>query len=478
MVEVAFFLPCLFYPFFSFPLYAQSNKVDDSLIQLLEPTESTQIIAKKPLIKCSIKTPFDPQKLLVLFDGTDISAVLNITPEGFEYKPLGVLAPGNHPLSVTAYTADGRELKKEFTFSTRHSKPFEEISSKNEITTLYEKLLEKSDEVHNVNSWKFESNLANESKLSEKEVGFIFKTNIRYLDQYLRVTPPIQDGFILQNYLLQGKYAGKTFTFLSEMGDLQIAETLYTVQGLARRGGNMVFESKDLHLKLRAFTVKSQQIFGFNGGTGLETTRDDHIMGVSGDIGLLSEKMKLRGIYVTGGEEGNSIGVSTTGGAKRGDVHGFLFTTDFFKQKLTTEAELDISKFDADTSDEFPSKRDKAYKLKVGGTLDKYTYEALYEYIGPNYEVIGNQGLQKNNEGFSLKTGANFEIHLINLSFTRYNDNVKKDDLYPRIYTTQGTIDYTFSKFKSLPMGLSYQKSRLNSKREPLETPPQKTEKV
>jgi hypothetical protein len=222
-----------------FPVYAQSNKEGEPLIKLLTPTEGTQIIAKKPLIKCSIKPPFDPQKLLVILDGTDVSGILDITPDGFEYKPIGVLASGSHTLSVTVYTTDGKELKKEFTFSSRHSKPFEEAFIKNEITTLNEKLLGKSEEVSNVNSWKFESNLSNESKLKEKDVEFIFKTNIRYLDQHLRVTPPIEDGFILQNYLLQGKYTSKIFTFLSEIGDLQITETPNTVQGLARRGGGI-----------------------------------------------------------------------------------------------------------------------------------------------------------------------------------------------------------------------------------------------
>jgi hypothetical protein len=70
----------------------------------------------------------------------------------------------------------------------------------------------------------------------------------------------------------------------------------------------------------------------------------------------------------------------------------------FLNQKLATEAEFDISRFDPDTQDEFSSERDKAYRLKVGGAWDKYTYEALYEYMGPDYEVIGNQGLQKNRE--------------------------------------------------------------------------------
>ncbi len=457
-------------------LYAQPQEVTESAIQLIQPTEGEAIAAKKPFIKCSIKEPFDPQKLLVLLDGTDISALLNVIPEGFEYKPIGVLPPGNHTLSVTAYTPDGRELKREFTFSTRHSKVFEEAYSNNEITVLYEKLLKKSEEIGGQPSWKTESNLASETKLKEKGSEFIFKTNLRHFDQQLPILPPIERGFSLANYLFQGKYEGKNFSFLGETGDVQITETPNTVQGLARRGGHLIFQSKDLHLQLSTFVVKSEQVIGFKGGMGMETSSDDHIMGISGDLGLLSDRLRFRTIYVRGGEEGDSLGISTTGGKKKGDVLGFLFTTDLLKQKLVTEAEFDLSKFDGDTHDEFPSEEDKAYRLKLGGASGFLTYEALYEYMGPDYEVIGNPGLQKNREGFTLKSGANLKSHVLTLSFSRYNDNVKKDDLIPRTYTYQGTLDYSLNKFPKLPIGLTYQKSLLDSRWEPPEVSPVKTD--
>ncbi len=135
--------------FFS-PVYAQSpqtnqpsdkpsDQAGDSRIQLLKPEEGCLNIAKKAMIKCAIKTPFDSTKLLVLLDGTDISGILDITPEGFEHKATGVLASGDHTLNVTITTQDGQELKREFKFSTCHSKQFDEIYSSNEITTVAEK---------------------------------------------------------------------------------------------------------------------------------------------------------------------------------------------------------------------------------------------------------------------------------------------------------------------------------------------------
>jgi len=460
----------LFFPLYSFPghVFAKSDITTGPPIKLLHPAEGTVVIAKKPLIKCSIPISFDPKRLLVLLDGTDISALLKIHSEGFDYKPIADLPPGHHSVSVTVFTPDGQEIKQEFTFSTRHSKPFEEAYSNNQITTLYEKLIDKSEEVQNAPSWKTESNLASESKLKEKNWELMFRTNVRHFDQQLRAIPPQEKGFGVANYLFQGKYSGSRFNFLGELGDVTINETANTVQALARRGGDLVFQSKDLHLQLRTFAVKSEQLMGFNGGLGIGTTPADHLMGFSGDVGLFSDRLKFKTIYARGGEEGNSFGISTSEGAREGDVLGFLITSDFFKQKLITEAEIDISRFDGDTSDEFSREKDKAYRVKAGGTLGKFNYEGLYEYMGRDYEVIGNPGLQKNREGFGLKGGGDFKNHLINLSVSRYHDNVKKEDLFPVVYTSQGTLDYTFKKYQSLPMGISYQRTMMRSENEPL----------
>src|SRR4030067_1901157 len=102
--------------------YAQSDVIGQNLIQLLEPQEGVEVIAKKPVIKCSIIQPFSRENLLVMLDGEDITGVLDIRSEGFEYKPVRVLSSGIHSLSVMLHMHDGREVQKDFVFSTRHSK--------------------------------------------------------------------------------------------------------------------------------------------------------------------------------------------------------------------------------------------------------------------------------------------------------------------------------------------------------------------
>jgi hypothetical protein len=53
------------------------------------------------------------------------------------------------------------------------------------------------------------------------------------------------------------------------------------------------------------------------------------------------------------------------------------------------------------------------------------------------------------------------------MMFSQFNDNVKSDDLYPRIYTYQGQGSYMYNGFEAFPIGVSLQKSILKSTDEP-----------
>jgi len=205
---------------------------------------------------------------------------------------------------------------------------------------------------------------------------------------------------------------------------------------------------------------------------GIDTNDDDHIMGGSAELGFFENRISLKAIYVTGGEQGSYFGTYSADGPRKGETSGLVLKTDFFDQKLTTEFEIDHSIYDPDTSDDSSSESDKAYRIKAGGETGSYTYEALYKYLGPEYEVIGNQGLDKDTEGVEFNGGALFENHSIDLTLSDYWDNVDNDDLYPRIYTYKGMLDYSFNRFQSLPMGLTYEKSKVDSSEEPLDTAP------
>lgn len=451
---------------------AQPEEKNTGWIKMTTPSEGAVIIAKRPVIKCLLTIPFKRENLLVMLDETDVTEILDVSKDGFEFKPIQVLEPGGHRLSVTLTTPDKKELRREFSLTIRHSRAFETMSSANDISILYEGTM-KSDltagEVDSVPGSKIEANISSNSKIMEKNVEVSLTTNIRFYDQstYMLSASLPQRAFTIANYLLSAKYQTDKSLFLAETGDVSINETQNTV-GLSRRGTRANFGYGNF--RLNTFSVKAQQVSGlstFDNDTGLMFDPADKIEGISGEVDLLERKTNLKVIHVRGQDRGTSYGSWSAGGGMKGDTTGFVLKTDFFSQKLTTEMEYDIANFDQDTSDSVPQQTDKAYKLKIGGQSGTYNYEGLYEFFGPKFSSIGNTGVPKDKQGFALRGGGTLNVHSVNLFFSRYNDNVEDAKLLPKIYTTQGSIDYSFNKYQSIPMGISYQRTHVESKDEP-----------
>jgi hypothetical protein len=450
---------------------------DDNWLRILSPIENKEIIDKRPKIKVEFNISVEKESLLVLLDGTDITQMLSITENGFEYVPIFVLPAGNHVLNISLRDLNGKSLQKEITFNTRHSKAFEEAYLSNEGSIIYESAQKKPEEDKATPYSKLEGNVNSTTKIKEGAWNISFNTNIRYLDQSKPVFTPLQKGFQIANWLFSGSFSKGSVLILTNIGDIQLNETQYTISGLSRRGGslNFVYSSEEESYELNVFSVKGYNVFGFHGGFGLGANANDHVFGISGCLKIIDKKVELKTIYVAGGEPGSSFGVSTTMGSKRGDVFGLLLLTNLLEDKFKTEIETDLSKYDPDTSDEYDSKNDKAHKFRVSGNLGKYSYDLMYEYIGRDYVPIGNQNLQKDKQGVSFVNNFNLGVHNINLAISRYNDNVRGDRLFPRIINYQGYIDYSLSKFQSFPIGINYQRSVQDSTREPKGYPELKT---
>lgn len=436
-------------------------------LKIISPQEGSEIISKKPEIKVEFAETVKPETIVVLFDGIDVTQLIKLTEKGFEFKPFMVVQPGSHTIAITAQDKEGKQIEKTFSFKTKHSDTFDEAWSNNNATIIYQGVLKKPETLRNLPDSKIEGNLRSDTKLKNQTWEFTFNTNLRYFDQSEPLAPPQKKGYDIVNWILTGTYTKDLFKAKTSIGDIQITETPYTISGLSRKGGLFNFEY-DI-FQLNAFTVKSEAVYGARGGTGIETSNNDHIMGLSAGLKLLDKKMEFKTVYITGGEPSSGFGISGSGGNKQGDVLGFLLTSNFFENKLNTDFELDFSKYDPDTSDEYAKKSDKAYRAKIYGTIDRYNYEAMYEYVGRDYQVVGST-IQKDRQGLSLRGGANLDFHTINLSFSRYNDNVRGDELFPRIYNTQFNVDYSFNKIPSLPVGLTYQKSIQKSTKEPEST--------
>jgi hypothetical protein len=442
-------------------------------IKLSSPLAGATVIDKKLLVKCTVTIPFTREGLVVTLDNADVTEIIDISKDGFEFRPIQILSPGQHDLKIAFKTPENKEYRQEFSFTVRHSQMFEEIASTNDVGILYEGMTQRrtpKGQTDETPYSKIEGNISSNSKIREKGFEAALTTNIRYIEQSESLTPPAFKGFNVANYLLSLKYQTDKAQFLAETGDVQITETQNTI-GLSRRG--VKFNAGLGDFKLSAFSVKAQQVSGlrdFREDSGFAFEPADKIEGGSGEIALFDKKTNFKVIYAKGRDPGTSYGSWSPGGGKKGDITAFVLKTDFFSQKLTTEMEYDASNFDQDTSDTLPASRDKAYRLKIGGNAGGYNYEGLYEYFGTNFSSIGNTGVQKDTEGFALRGGGTLNVHTANLSLSRYNDNVQNSPLLPKTYTYQGGVDYSFSKFKSLPMGFGYQATLLESKDEHVRT--------
>lgn len=474
---------------------AATSVIQKEWIRSITPDDGAEIIGKRPDIEIEYLEASPFTTLVVLIDGTDVTPLLITADNGFKFKPVVPLNAGAHTLSIIAVDKEGGTYQRDISFKTRDTAAFEEAYSNNEASVTYESVLVKPDSSAGTPNSKIEGNLSSTSKIKEKSWEFQLATNLRYFDQSIPATiingqqleqnqgqSILNKGLSLVDFLLIGKYTKDQFQLRTEIGDVLVDESPYTVSGLARRGGKLGLTYKDI--ELNSFAVRGDQVYGFYGGLGIGMTSSDHITGVSAAVKMFDKKMEVKTIYSKGGTLSNNAaasttsniqntyGITTTPGPSKGEVVGFLITSDFFENRLRTEMEASFSKFDPDTTDEFEKKSDHAYRLRIDGMSGVYTYEALYEYIGRDYAVTGNEGLQKDRQGLALRGGANFGIHMLNVGFSRYNDNVKSDDIFPRIVSYQANIDYSFTGINNLPIGINYHKSVQESTKEPAGSTP------
>ncbi len=436
------------------------------LVQLWTPLEDQVTIAKRPKIEAVFTKPIAPQTLFIMLDGMDITQLAVVNARGFVYTPIQVLAPGNHTLTVSGESGQGQTFTQELTFTTRHYQNLELGYSENELTFVGQGKLAKSESMEGqVPDEKIEVNLRSVSKIQEKGFDLSFNTNVRYLHQDIEPIAPEKTGADLIDFLLSTHYTQGSVTTHAELGDTDIVLSENTLPYLRRRGGQLSVGSDKV--AVGGFTANSAQTYGYDGELGLGNDPQKHIYGWYGDLNLMDNRLRLRLLHTAGGETGSSFGIYTQETDKEGQVSGAVLTTDFFEGKLVTEFEYDRAEFDNDTTDGQDAEEDTAYRLQFQGGVDRYSYGLVYKYIGPQYEVVGNQGLEKDRAGIALNGGAGFDRHTVSLTYSRYQDNVEDDNTLPVLVTHTGGVDYAYLGFEKVSLNLTYQKEVAESSDEP-----------
>ncbi len=437
-------------------------------VELISPPAGAEVVARRPEISCRINTSFRRNYLYVYLDGVDVSGILEISEKGFQVKPIAALPSGSHTLVVMFYGQDGQQIYKEFSFSSRHSETFDELSSANEITARYQAVLDKPSDSPHIPYSAIDANLATASAIKKENWRFSLDGNIRYVDQNAPLTPPPYKGANVNNFIAKLERSSQQggYHLLAEVGDVVVNESATTIQNMGRRGSKLTVDYKDVTVS--GFVVNSAPIYGLRSDDdfGIDSSDDDHLMGISGQLKLMGNKVSLKSVYITGGETGGGFGLYTEQGGSKGHVAGAVLEQDFFNKKLVAQQEFFVSSFDPNTADTWESEDDKAYRLGLHGASGQYFYQGVYEYFGPYYSVAG-QYITSDREGFTIMAGKNFSSQNLSVQVSQYNDNVENDDFYPIVQTTQAMATYNLSKFQRFPMSLSYSKTMMESSSEP-----------
>ncbi len=418
------------------------------------PGDNVEVNTNRPPIVFDLTGKEPPAQLLVMLDDTDVTGALTMTSTGFRYVPVRPLANGSHQLRISIVFEEGAVIERQFSFVT-----FARLTGETQVSANYQQVLAKSDDMAHVPHRDFAANLGNTTRYSQGNWQLSLITNVRWLDRSLSIQAPEQKGVDLVNYQVTGQYQIEDTVLQIGAGDLQIQETNNTVMGLARRGVQTSLRSN--RLTMQGFLVQSQQFYGIGDGSGLEFDDKNHIYGGSVNYSLLSDQLRLRTIYVAGVEtDSSSYGYYNIYQTERKSrVLGFLAQTTVLDGKLDLEAEYDLADYDADSNDGQSAESDRAWALIAGGSSGAYTYQAAYEYFGPHYEVIGNPSLQNDLEGAAVMGTVQKPFYTLNLSTSRYEDNVEEDELSPQVVTTTGNVAYSYTRFPNLPLRVSYQKT-------------------
>jgi len=432
------------------------------------PGPNAEVIAKKPPIRVVLAAAPAPQTLVVVLDGTDITQMVKQTETGFTYQPVFVLPPGSHELSISGADAAGNPLQASIPFKIRHTASFEEATINADFTGLYTSTLRKDahDGTTPYNAVTVEGTV--QGKVREGANELSFEGSPVYVEQ----DKPLQTGSVvkgldLRSFVLRGEHRGETLQGKAEFGDVNVNETPFTVQGLLRRGLKLNLGYGNGALSF--FSVRAPSIYGVRDTWGLRYEDDSQITGGSVGFSLPGIRTDIRATFLTGEDDSNlTYGISgIETGLRTGDVASFRVTSQIIPTILVSDFEAAYSRYDFDDADEFDEVSDTAWRVDFSGTVKQYTYDLKYEYVGRDFESIAIQGGTKDREGIYFMGNAMFPNHSLSVLASAFRDNVDNLSLMPKTINIPLSLDYNYTRFAEIPMGVAVQHSILKTTDEP-----------
>ncbi len=410
------------------------------------------------------------QRLALEFDDMDVTGFVTTDGDFAIFTTPQPIPYGTHRLRMVEYAADGNIIERGlWTIEIRKTAAFRDAQLLG-ATTVYgvyriaDDLPEPSPEKGTANaSVRMQGLLADDGW---KVSGWI---DSLYNSQPVPAASGTQNNLNNVNRYLFAAEAGPV---VAQVGHHSIPSTSLVMQGFNRRGVSIGAQSPELGTSLTAFSVRSQDVAGFQSGFGTEDpeNRTSGVVLSSQPIRSQRDALALSATYVNGqgpsqtGTIGTGIASDSTSGSGR--AAGIVADSNLFERRLRLRGEFASSEFDLDgrgrdadlngtIDSNLPAERDNAY----AGLL---TYTPWHNLVVGDLPLVWNMGVEKKRLGTYFKspanpggaadrdallafTGVSWAGAGVQLSAGRETDNVNDLALLPRTESIQKAASLFYS---------------------------------
>lgn len=394
--------------------------------------------------------------LILLLDGTDVSARVRREGDRIVVEPSAPLADGVHRIQVIAPDPAGPG-NAEWSFTVgadAKASSGREVYSRSSLSLSASRVF--GDPVQG-EDWVSNASLGIDVGVRSGKTELSLQTQLAYAST-------AQDNDIEPNgYVLTLRHDDDSLA----LGDVSFRGTSLTAPGLSRRGALAQINFSGTAIQLAQ--VASGTVTGWRDGLG----SDDQILAASVAHPIAragGEPFNVTAVIVSG-ETSNagSINVATVEPPSRGKVAGLQGSGRLFGAGLNLEGAW--SDYDADTTDGLPARRDQAVVLQVDGTLGGLGLSANYQFAGPDFSSIANPGANRDRAQYGLSAGTGIGIHTFSATVSHARDNVDDDPARPVIVNDSAGLTWAMNPQDWPTLSLSFQTGRVESEKEPVATP-------
>lgn len=426
---------------------------------------SAAVTTESGRIDIVINSAYQPESLTVVLDNSDVTALTRKTDQGISFTPMYPLEAGEHQLRISFVSLEGYQMRQTVVIDTQADRVEYRGASllgvtlrglaydRNDVQTQHHEA-----DVHvnhsanwRANSWEGET-----------------RADVWWFDRGDIADPLYDNGPEVIDYYASAVQQDGDRHFVAEAGYLQLHQSQYTVNRLARRGARANYDNR--RFEFDVFSVDSRQQIGAEGGLGVGTGSDASIVGLAAawKKNMATQRdLEVRTIYSKGSDAAQSFGSLNAGAETEGDVAGILVQSSFRDLGFYLEMEYDRSSYDPDINDNIDADSDHAYGMRAHWQNGSANYRVALENVGPHYAVVANPLLRNDRRYLTLSADYSFDRHGFGISGQVENDNLDDDPTRPRLNKTYVAGDYRYHKGQDINASLSVRNSTLQSEDEP-----------